>query len=94
MNPALTDRALAQTVRAGLTYAVVPLPWFHDWLTWAVARGGAGFDTEEMCWRKDVEGVVDDEGNIHLCLLHEDHDEPCGYMRAIEPATVDESQQG
>lgn len=87
----MIDRALAQTARAGLTYAVVPQPWLIDW----VGRGGFygdTFDWTTLCihprFRIGDTSFPCVDGDVYLCLLAYEHEGPCGYDRLINPTQV------
>lgn len=79
----LVDKSLEQTRRAGLMYAVVPLPWMEDWAVWAGQKGGSSFPWWDCCglpgwdFTQEYDKIVDDDGNIRLCLLEPQHEGEC-----------------
>lgn len=67
----MVERSLAQTARAGLTYAVIPKPWMVDWF-----RDGFiehRFEWYRYCghkehgWDTDKFPIVD--GDVYVCLI-------------------------
>lgn len=80
------DKSLAQTARAGLSYATVPLPWIIDWWRFLSVARVTRFAFQEHCglpgW--DFNGTPDDidgDGNVNLCLLPAGHHGLCGSPR-------------
>lgn len=95
----MVDRALAQTAKAGLTYAVVPFPWlFEDWFH--ITRTGANvFEWYRYCGMKgegwNCDKFPQRDGDVFICLverpiandMHADHDGPCGYEGVLHRHT-------
>lgn len=81
--PMQIDHALEQTRLAGCTYAAVPLPWLWLWLDYAVDRKGSRFQWWRVCMHNGDQGdvtdprIIDDNGNVILCMRPRDHDGRC-----------------
>lgn len=80
----MIDRAMEQTYRAGHRYALVPIPWFNDWLTY-IGVHGTEFSGDGVCiGRMELSQLPDDgDGNVLICLMPVDHSEPCGYTHLL-----------
>lgn len=80
----LTDKALAQTQRAGGRYAVIPWPWLCDWMDLVADTQVSVFDFRSICWQKGNDGThfdvdLNDDGDATICLLPKYHEGPCGF---------------
>jgi hypothetical protein len=91
----MVDRALAQTARAGHTYAAVPEPWLIEWIR-AIGIGQTSrFDWSGLCIHPFFRNggaqsykYPEVDGDRYLCLLPHDHEGPCGYEHMINPKQV------
>lgn len=90
------DRALSQTANAGLTYAVIPMPWMMDWFRYVQwcneRRMFTRFDPRQHCglpgWEFDGgPETLDGDGNFVLCLREPDHEGDCGSPRAARKSS-------
>lgn len=77
------DRALAQTHKAGLRYAAIPMPWLLEWGQY-VDEVGTRFEVWDTCFGSELEdalarGEQDGNGNFLLCLLPVDHEGRHGF---------------
>lgn len=80
----LTDKALAQTQRAGGRYAVIPWPWMIDWMDMVADTQVSVFDYRSICWQPGNDGThfdvdLNDDGDAVLCLLPKYHEGRCGH---------------
>jgi hypothetical protein len=87
------DRALSQTAKAGLRYAVLPEPWMAEWFNYIGQHMPPGqvrtqFHWFNYCghqehhWDTSKFPVID--GDVYLCLMTRGHEGPCGYASLIE----------
>jgi hypothetical protein len=83
------DRSLAQTKKAGMTYASVPTPVFEEWANWC-ADNASGISWRTTCITANsnartqtIEVQLDDDGNVLLCLLDRGHAGQCGFVHLI-----------
>lgn len=77
LNPAMVERAIVQTWKAGFTYMAVPRPLLDDWAKWVVSHG-TDLPWWELCidgrWtpdgdEKDLDNCpIDGDGNVMVCL--------------------------
>lgn len=88
--PLMIDRALDQTIRAGMTYAAVPHPWLWEWAVWTT-QNGTRLALHNNCVHKseaDFDLMPQIDGDVYLCLLPYGHAGDCGYAWLIPEVTA------
>lgn len=92
LDPVLIDRALAQTARAGLKYAVVDIPSIDEWLkligkhgdqtfAWWLHCGHRGWNFKRMTFgetgNENGPYMRIEDGCYRICLLPAKHEGDC-----------------
>jgi putative hemolysin len=88
--PMMTDRSLAQMMKAGMKYAAMPKPVFVEWCQWASVNGTRTADHSFCIGRSSEADDVDsvevyesEDGDVYLCLLPGGHDGDCGFEHLV-----------
>lgn len=82
-DPVMIDKALQQTLEAGLIYAIAPAQCWSEWIRFCLVEP---LKVRFQWWRTCglpgwdfANSLVDDEGNLYWCMKDPDHQGDHGF---------------